>query len=382
MSQKISFRQVVLGASLVAGCSLALVASHGVANRRAASSRLRVPEVIGLGPTENGSIHRVPITIATGGGSPTVLTNFRGSCSCMQVYEVVAGAKREVTELHLPPVGSKTIYADIRVSGNPGENQAVAVEFEELGRAASPYQVFITFTPTAHLYTIPKMVSLGEMPVNSSKIVRPELRSDGTFRQPLDSLSVSRSGLFTASLIPVDEPYRRHFAATHTGQHLVGLIDLRITPGERARHIADELLIRNGRQEACRVPISGTAVADIECSPSVLVLPRLASGTIDYSARVFFRSRSRKSLSVELAAQHEGFEVDIQADRDEHTAMATVRYIGDRPAKPRKEQLQFKVAAAGGDPLLSLPVTILPRSVEVSTGRGVRERHIDSNTTD
>ncbi len=362
-----------IGAALVLGAAVvvALVAWGGRVtfpgrhteseNEIPGSAGVTIEDLIDLGSVKNGEIVQVPIRITNESASSSVLDEFRSDCSCVTIYEMQDGVKKKVGKMALGPREEVKVYADIRISGDPGVKRSSSVQFRESGERHR--QVGIFFTPVARLYSIPQVAVFGDVPVNTALTRRIELRSDGSFPDRVGVISCSRPELFSVEFMAPGASEKEMFEKSNPGQHLLGNLDL-VLRADKTCICEDELIVLNDGKEFLRLLTSARVVEEYQLSPGALVLPRAQSnGEPLYSANVVCRARGGFPVKVQRVEDDLPFDVRVANSGESTSPIITIRYSGPTPvSEPRVTyELRFKVIGGEKEAVLKLPVILTSR---------------------
>jgi hypothetical protein len=336
--------------------------AHTAAGTSQDGAKLAFEPIIELGPIDNGSFVQVPVELTSRSDRPMRLKGFRSSCGCMQnIYELVSGGRRALGELVLRPEETRSIVCEIRANGETGAKTAVPVSFHE--EQGSHYRVVIAYTPVANLYLVPRTLAFGIMPEGRSKDLQLDLRSDGSFVEPLDKITCSAPEAFSVVFRAPPGEQLEDFKKKNVGQHLVGHLAVTLKP-QGAGNCDRELVIFNDGKELVRVPVTGIVAAEYQLAPSELVLPRRhASGRPSYHARVICSANDGRPVEAE-AVLDKGvpFEVALMETKDYTARIFEVRFTGPSPLQGATQEyrIRFRISGAGADRFLTLPVKMLP----------------------
>ena len=352
-----------LGIALFAALCIATFHRSRIATELPPSQRaIEFPESLDLGPLLNGSIHQSAIPLKNTSRQTISLTGFKTDCSCLQVYEQSGGVRRQLDQLTLAPGEAKTIYADVRVSTEPGIARASFVEFKaDEHPLAQYYQVPIFHIPVARLYTMPRTASFGVVAAESAAVLRVELRSDGSFHEPIRTIRTSKPELFSANFVEATEAERSLISSTQRGQVLLGYVDLMLKAEVRPDQIGEELSLLSGETELIRLPVSATSVGYFRLSPATVILPRVVGGDKKYSAKVMCSSRDKEAVSLRILQTDPLFKIDVLSESAD-TGVTVLEIALSQDTPPREDVRTKVILDASGiarRQRLELPITIL-----------------------
>lgn len=358
---------VYLFLAAVTGLGVSAGVKHQFANRGgrrdslSAGKPLEVSGVIDLGTVVVGKLHEVPMTIRNPRSEPVTITDLHADCSCTEIYRILEGVKVRVKDLRLENHSSVTVFASLRTSGTSGIPAVSAVQFRDKMDPNGYYKMNIIYVPSEDLYTIPKVVSFGQVDAGGSSTQRVELRSNGKIRGGVELLS-SNPSLITLQFTEATDQERSEFVLSQPGQTLVGSIDVALKAPADAANRNEGFLVQKDGLRRCEVPVTATAVSEYTLVPNRLVLPRFGSGRPVYEAKVICRSRQAKPVNIEPLAGDGTFQVvkEVSTDSPRGVSVYNIRYDGPAPDRQSKNfQLEFKVTDPRGERRITLPVKIL-----------------------
>jgi hypothetical protein len=346
----------VVGAVLAVGTRDRWLGARSGDPAPASANAVETNGQIDLGVVENGTFVKVPIEFTNRTGRSAALSEFKSDCSCLQIYQEVDGRRERFVSIPVPPGDSKTVFVDLRVGSDLGARRAVRVSFRD-DTCSPPYRVVnIGYVPAAHLYAVPQSVTFGEIPVGESAVRTVELRSDGSYTNPIKTVTCTPSDRLSAAFNPATDAEKTRFEKEHPGQFLLGRLDLTATASAVGVFDIQAVVSHDGK-ELIRVPASGTGIADYRIVPGAVVLPRLGSGGPEYVMAVACRSRSGAATLRWLP--DEGSPFQVAAADAASPAGVTVRYTGPAPTTTREYALRFKATGGASESVLTLPVTVL-----------------------
>ena len=310
--------------------------------------RIETASTVDLGIKQNGELVQAAIELRNSSSTAVSVGKFRTGCSCMTVYRLDGNVRRSVQELVIPGGEHRTVYLDVRITGEPGRRYTTAVYFQDLQAEIGEFQVSIVYTPITRIYTIPQNIVFDSIQVGSVATRRVEVRSDGSYQEDLRGLSISKPEIYSMTTVYPTVEEQARFADTFKGQHLVGFLDISIRP-QSGENRSDELFITNHGTEFVRLNSSVQAVTPFSAAPSRLTLPRTENGKNSYSARLMIRSRTDTAFSVKPMIEELPFVTTVTPSDDRKTASVAVSYSGSIPVKEIKDfMLRFQITPEGG----------------------------------
>ena len=128
---------------------------------------LDVKRLIDLGCLQNGTLVPAPIKFFNRGSGGLTLSEFHSNCSCIRLYRVENGVKYKFRTLVIDPGEATSVFADLRVSGEPGTQIASSVWCKTSDPDNQEIQINLFYTPVARLYTVPSLLLFGQVPCDT-----------------------------------------------------------------------------------------------------------------------------------------------------------------------------------------------------------------------
>jgi hypothetical protein len=278
----------------------------------------------------------------------------------MQIYELVRDGRRPVRELALSPEETRTIFCELRTNGETGSKTAVPLRFHD--DKGTHYQVMIAYTPVAYLYLVPRTLAFGQVAEGRSSELQAELRSDGSFREPVGKITCSAPEAFSVVFRRAAVKELEDFKKKNGAQRLLGHLAVTLKP-QNAGNCDRELVILNDGKDLLRLTVTAAVTAEYELAPSQLVLPRRqAAGPPSYHARVICSGNHGRRVEAEpVLDKSVPFEVALVETKDATARMFEVRYLGPTPVQGAAQdyRIRFRISGSGPGRFLTLPVKIL-----------------------
>jgi hypothetical protein len=332
------------------------------ASTQAARHRLKVPSLVDVGAVDNGRIKVARVEISNPGGRAVTLTEFKGSCACMSVYQGEPPYKAAIDKLVVGPRAASAVLIDILVGGDPGVRQGTSLSFRDAEKE-DIYSVPIVYTPIASIYTLPRSVSFGNVLTTERVTQRVELRSRTRLGSGPPRVVTPGATPVSARLVPASGAQTEMFEIANPGQHLVGYVDLTLDPAAVTGNVREVVTISKEGMTTAEITVSAEIVPQHSLTPARLILPRRSSAGALSSAKIICRSRSGQRFTVELGLVPAPFRAEVEQPSEPNANLAFIKleYVGSLPQDAAKDYvLPLKVVESARVYSLACPIRVLP----------------------
>jgi hypothetical protein len=310
-----------------------------------------------LGRVEVSTHHDVRFEVVNAGEEPLVLRGAAAACTCQAVYAETPDGRRPLANLAVPPGAAVTVGFTLTVNGALHLPQRAGVTLHTNDPDQPDLTVPITFIPVARLACIPQTLAFGDVPAGARAAATVEVYADP--REPVvdwATVAAEPADRFAVRFTPDPRP------AGELGNTLaarVGTIEVTLRAPDAPGPLPDPLVLTAGGKEVYRLGVVGRAVAEVEASPEVVVLPRRSSDGPVYSAQVLLHSPAGRSFAVAAGDPADGIEVTVDAPDPDVRHVVTVRSTPEAAARRAGQSVTLNLTATEGERTLAVPVRVL-----------------------
>lgn len=355
---KIITRSLCLLLVPLAGAALAWSARYAW-DLRPATPILDYPPVVDLGDREFGEVAVGRFTIGNRGRSELQLEKFFTSCSCAGVEREADGQFQRLESVLVPPGGQIELVARVSVGVQPGESQLVQVGFSsnDPTQPAGRIEVRIPHVKGG-AYAVPKAIQFGEIRVGSAARQVIDLYDNRQTGRKIEKIRSLQPDRFEARLLPLDpqEPAQVH----EMGGKLIARLEVigeSSRPGSLNGRIEVSLAGEERRPDF--IPVFGEVVQDVECRPSMLILPRRSGERLLFSGPMLLRHRDGRAIRLQVENSPQGISVKVRPSPDsDDQCWLDVEWTRSQPIPSGEQMLRLRVRTDAGESLLDVPVRL------------------------
>ncbi|MBX9582037.1 MAG: hypothetical protein K2X87_17165 [Gemmataceae bacterium] len=352
-------RWAAVGAALLAVAGVTAAVAERLLPSQAPPSAPKaiVRGSLDLGRSEVSTHHDVRFEVANAGGRPLTLRAAATGCACQAVYAETPGGRRTLAEVTVPPGEAVTLGFTLTVSGALHLPQRAGMRLVTNDPDQPELTVPITFTPVARLACVPQTLAFGDVPVGTGATATVEVFADAhepgadwatVAAEPADRFAVR----FTPDPRPAGE-------LGNTLATRVGIIEVTLHAPDAPGPLPVTLVLTAGGKEVYRLGVVGRAVAEVEASPEVVVLPRRSGDGPIYSAQVLLHSPAGRSFAVAAGVPVDRIEVAIDTPGPDVRHVVTVRCTPEAARSRAGQTVTIDLTATVGERTIPVPVRVL-----------------------
>jgi hypothetical protein len=324
---------------------------------------LDAPQVVDLGPQENGAVADARFTVSNRGGGELKLDSFRTGCACDGLEWEAEGRFVRLTELTLVAGQSANLRLRRSVQGRAGEPLQTAVYFRTNDPAAPEAAVTVVIPKVLGGVTaVPVSQHFGSLSLGASARQVFDLFDPADVTRTVTRVESGDPNRFSVRLLPPDT------AALPSGGELPGVPVGRIEAvvhTDRPGAIDGEIRVYldEGKSKPDVIRITGRVVPPVEVTPSALVLPRASGEGPLYSCICVCRSATGQPLTLDVVEAPPGVTATPEPS-DEGSPIRRVT-VAVNPAllpaayETRNHVVRLAAIVSGGRHLIEVPVRVL-----------------------
>jgi hypothetical protein len=226
---------------------------------------------IDLGERELGEVVVARFQIANNGRRPLEVRNFRTSCACAGIEQMVASQLYLAEHVTVPPRSSVELFARIRVRAAPGQVERTLVWFQTNDLARPTGAITVEASRVVGIACSPSAVLFNDAIALESASQIVEVRNVGSDLARIESVTTNAPEIFRVRLLPADR------TLDHGPQNEQSLGRLEVTllarpPG----NVGGEVLLSVASKSRSRVvtlPVSAIVADPVTVTPARLALP-------------------------------------------------------------------------------------------------------------
>jgi hypothetical protein len=322
---------------------------------------LDCPEIIDLGEQEWGQLATARFIITNRGGEELQIDHIQSSCSCAGLEREERDGFTRLTELRLGPGQEAHLALRVSVGGNAGGPARISLQFRTNDPARPLASVEVVIPLVTGVTTLPRVLAFGNVPTGATAHQVFEILNLSRKERAVERVVSNNPDRFSARLLPpgVDGDG----GASSGTESLIGRIEVRLeteTPGPVDGAV--EIYFSGSEGRTVSVPVMGHVAADVEVTPSTLLLPRVSGGGTLAYGDCLCRSTKGEPLRITLDSAPEGITIQVSDVEGDPTAqMVRIAWEANSATRATAGAKVVRLKAAGGDRETSLEIRVYCR---------------------
>ncbi len=326
---------------------------------RFSEPRIRLPGASDLGEQEYGATVVAKFDISNVGGKPLALDQFRASCSCTAIEQLLDGKPVPVESIQLSPGEHATILARISVLTTKLDTPLrVVVNFRTNDPVMPEGSLVAEISRiTGGLQCDPKLVQFGEVKagVTSERLI--VIRDSSISPRSVESVESDRPELVSVQLL---EPLAAGLASSgNTSGNVIARCRVKLcamTPQDVEASIRVRVSGENRPPDA--IPVYAHVTGPVSLAPRQLLLPIHSNSGSLYRGTIMCRSvdGSTLALAVEDASAHLTATVRAGSDGIQYIDVSWDRERDDRTTAALHKIIRIRATVGEDVAQLEIPV--------------------------